>query len=176
MIGSHGQVEFHKKGHAAARTKSPAHLKMLGSDVKLARWKAWLGKLVFRVKLPTLSRKWEEELECMEKIIAWLEEGKDVIRERQVIVLEPSKWEICFMLFSDAKTTKCVRPCVNCRTSSSSLQLDFRSNDKMQQSTVIWSKGGGNPVSWAIPGSEKSRNQIPRSQVFRKFKFQTKMI
>ena len=24
------QVEFHKKGHAAARTKSPAHLKQLG--------------------------------------------------------------------------------------------------------------------------------------------------
>lgn len=24
------QVEFHKKGHAAARTKSPAHLKLLG--------------------------------------------------------------------------------------------------------------------------------------------------
>ena len=23
------------------------------------------------------ARKWEEELECMEKIIAWLEEGKD---------------------------------------------------------------------------------------------------
>ena len=49
VIGSHGQVEFHKKGHAAARTKSPAHLKMLGSDIKLARWKAWLGKSVFRV-------------------------------------------------------------------------------------------------------------------------------
>ncbi|CAK9037694.1 Obg-like ATPase 1 (Ribosome-binding ATPase YchF) (AtYchF1) [Durusdinium trenchii] len=46
-----GKVEFHKKGHAAARTKSPAHLK-----------------------------KWEEELECMEKIIAWLEEGKDAIQ------------------------------------------------------------------------------------------------
>lgn len=25
-------------------------------------------------------RKWEEELECMEKIIAWLEEGKDAVK------------------------------------------------------------------------------------------------
>ena len=24
-----------------------------------------------------VPRKWEEELECMEKVIAWLEEGKD---------------------------------------------------------------------------------------------------
>ncbi|CAE7901990.1 YchF1 [Symbiodinium necroappetens] len=44
-----GKVEFHKKGHAAARTKSPAHLK-----------------------------KWEEELETMEKVISWLEDGKDI--------------------------------------------------------------------------------------------------
>lgn len=55
VIGSHGQVEFHKKGHAAARTKSPAHLKMLGSDVKLTLWKAWLGKLVFRVQFSNCS-------------------------------------------------------------------------------------------------------------------------
>merc|ERR550537_1051908 len=41
--------EMHKKNHASARTKSPAHLK-----------------------------KWEEEDQCMDKIIAWLEEGKDV--------------------------------------------------------------------------------------------------
>jgi len=41
--------EMHKKGQAAARTKSPAHLK-----------------------------KWEEERDCMEKLIAWLENGKDI--------------------------------------------------------------------------------------------------
>lgn len=44
-----GKKEQHKKGHAAARTKSPAHLK-----------------------------KWEEELDCMERIIECLESGKDV--------------------------------------------------------------------------------------------------
>mmetsp|Transcript_94064 Transcript_94064/g.265648 ORF Transcript_94064/g.265648 Transcript_94064/m.265648 type:complete len:399 (-) Transcript_94064:158-1354(-) len=41
--------EMHKKGLSAAKTKSPAHLK-----------------------------KWEEENDCMDKIIALLEEGKDV--------------------------------------------------------------------------------------------------
>jgi len=41
--------EILKKGQVAARAKSPAHLK-----------------------------KWEEELACMEKVIAWLQEGKDV--------------------------------------------------------------------------------------------------
>ena len=30
------------------------------------------------------ARKWEEELECMEKIIAWLEEGKDRSRMERV--------------------------------------------------------------------------------------------
>merc|ERR1719263_24445 len=43
------RVQLHSKGFSAAKTKSPAHLK-----------------------------KWEEEQACMEKIIAWLEEGKDV--------------------------------------------------------------------------------------------------
>jgi len=43
------KMEMHKKGQAAAKTKSPAHLK-----------------------------KWEEEQQCMEKIVAWLETGKDV--------------------------------------------------------------------------------------------------
>ena len=39
---------------------------------------------------------------------------------------------------------------------------------------MIWSKGGGNPVSWAIPGSEKSRKpnlsraSIPKVQVSNK--------
>merc|ERR1711874_61599 len=41
--------EMHKKGQAAARTKSPAH-----------------------------AKKWEEELETIDKILACLEEGKDV--------------------------------------------------------------------------------------------------
>lgn len=41
--------EMHKKNHASARTKSPAHLK-----------------------------KWEEEDACMDKLIAWMEEGNDV--------------------------------------------------------------------------------------------------
>eukprot|EP00441_Pelagodinium_beii_P046482 CAMPEP_0197624614 /NCGR_PEP_ID=MMETSP1338-20131121/4183_1 /TAXON_ID=43686 ORGANISM="Pelagodinium beii, Strain RCC1491" /NCGR_SAMPLE_ID=MMETSP1338 /ASSEMBLY_ACC=CAM_ASM_000754 /LENGTH=402 /DNA_ID=CAMNT_0043194779 /DNA_START=64 /DNA_END=1272 /DNA_ORIENTATION=+ len=44
-----GKLEMHKKGQSAARTKSPAHLK-----------------------------KWEEERDCMQKIIDWLDSGKDV--------------------------------------------------------------------------------------------------
>jgi len=43
------RVEMHKKGAAAAKTKSPAH-----------------------------KKKWEEEQACMEKILAWLNDGKDV--------------------------------------------------------------------------------------------------
>merc|ERR1712151_595689 len=43
----HSKKEMHKKGQAAARTKSPQHLK-----------------------------KWEEELKCMDKIIECLESGK----------------------------------------------------------------------------------------------------
>jgi len=47
--------EMHKKGQTAAKAKSPSHLK-----------------------------KWEEELECMDKIIAWMEEGKDVKNGMQI--------------------------------------------------------------------------------------------
>ncbi|CAJ1428359.1 unnamed protein product [Effrenium voratum] len=55
-----GKVEHHKKGHSAARTKSPAHLKTLG----------------YGYGETAQPRKWEEELETMDKIIAWLEAGK----------------------------------------------------------------------------------------------------
>ena len=43
------KMEHHAKGKAAAKTKSPAH-----------------------------AKKWEEELAFMERLIAWLESGKDV--------------------------------------------------------------------------------------------------
>ena len=55
---------MHKKGHAAARTKSPAHLKPPG----------------IRDGSLDAVRKWEEELDCMERIIAWLEEGKELLK------------------------------------------------------------------------------------------------
>lgn len=40
----------------------------------------------------------------------------------------------------------------------------------MQQSTVIWSKGGGNPVSWAIPRKEPETKSLAgkSSERFRK--------
>jgi len=44
-----GKRDMHKKGQVAARAKSPAHLKA-----------------------------WETELACMEKVIAWMQDGKDV--------------------------------------------------------------------------------------------------
>jgi len=49
------KMEQHKKGGQAARTKSPAH-----------------------------AKKWEEELAFMEKLIKWLEDGKDVKSDMSV--------------------------------------------------------------------------------------------
>lgn len=51
----------------------------------------------------------------------------------------------------------------------------------MQQSTVIWSKGGGNPCPGQSPEKSRKPNpsqaSIPKdSESIRKFKFQTKMM